>query len=225
VPCGKTGPLATKVRQAVDEVRAARTRSAGRPRQKKPRSRKPPAPRPKAGVRAIQAAFAWAPDFADGKRGPDQIAWAPAGRALTFEPGKVYILALQVAMKTGCRGAWFLQYQQDYDKAEPGEWTNVTNRGVWKTTSKRNLSLRNARQVDPRWYSMPVVAGYRAAAGEFSDDNNGLVDNYRKGDCVELWYAIRAEESAAGHSYRFRVYLKGVPIEGRSYPLATPAAD
>jgi hypothetical protein len=175
-------------------------------------------------ARAIQTAFAWEAGQTPGEFGPDEIVWAPAGRALAFEPGRVYILALQVALKAKCSGAWYLQYQENYDRGQAGEWTNVTNEGVWKTARKPGFSLRNARKVRPQWYSMPVAAGCKAATGEFADDNDGLRAVFPRDRCVELWYAIRAEREAAGHRYRFRVKLGDVAIEYQAYPLANHSA-
>jgi len=205
---GKTGLLAMKIEHAVDRVRAARARAA----------------EPVADTHAIQAAFAWAPDPPREANRPSQLTWAPSGQALAFEPGKVYILAVQVAFKAGRNGRWYLQYQEDYDRATPGKWKTVANRGVWRTEAKRRLHLANAKEVHPNWYSMPVKDGFRTASGEFSDDDDGLTDNYSKGHCAELWYAIRAEKEAAGHRYRFRLSLAGTVIDYQSFPVAVPAA-
>jgi hypothetical protein len=70
---------------------------------------------------------------------------------------------------------------------------------------------------------MPAKAGFKAASGEFSSDDNGAHDDYRKGDCVEIWYAVRAEKEAAGHRYRFRLRARGITIAHQAYPLAAPA--
>jgi eukaryotic-like serine/threonine-protein kinase len=183
-----------------------------------------PPPPPPPNAQARQTAFTWAADSKPEARKPGQIKWAPPGRALAFEPGKIYLVALQVVMKANCGGGWYLQYQEDYDGAKPGAWTDIANGGVWKTEARHVMSLRNAAEVRTEWYSMPLIAGAKAATGEFCTDNNGLHDNYRAGDCVELWYVIRAEKQAAGHRYRFRLRVGRNVIAHQAYPLAAPAA-
>jgi hypothetical protein len=157
-----------------------------------------------------QTGFAWAADANVDQAG---LTWQGNDTAITATTGSIYILAAQTAFDANFANSddWVLQYQEDYDTATPGAWTDAGGGGVWTTvTAPPGLyDMVNNDTIATTSYSQTGEAGYTAAGGEFSNDNNGVRAGSTSGTYVEYWYAITADSTASGHSYRFRVVRSG----------------
>ena len=158
-----------------------------------------------------QTGYAWSDDVASFTSKGDNV-------AVAFLPNTVYILGIQVSMEsTVPTGDWVLQVRED----GAGPWLDVLGLGVgespvWQTYNIHTFAKTNGAVVLTTEFgntSPPV--GFTAVDGEFSDDNNGLTDGYSGANIyTELQYAIRAEPSAATHSYEFRVVYNGALLTG-----------
>ncbi|MFW5857819.1 MAG: hypothetical protein ACOCX4_08075, partial [Planctomycetota bacterium] len=176
-----------------------------------------------------QSGFAWAPDTgpAPNDDPATDLVWTTEDATATVDTNAIYILSTQLALDSNIgNGNWVLEYQEDYDTASPGPWTEVDGSGVWDADNTHNCDLNNGETIQTSWYSQSVESGYTLDTGEFSNDGNGLTDGYSNGDGVELWWAVTATDAARGHSYRFRVVRTGISISYNIFATAIcPAVE
>lgn len=169
----------------------------------------------------FQTGFAWVDD-ADTT--PDGLAWGDENAPCAFVAGESCLLAVQMTLETAAAGDWVLEYQEDYDTDQPGDWTPIGSGAAWSGNGGHLVQLSNGDETQTGWYVISAPAGETAAAnGEFSNDNNGANDSYDAGTHVELWYALIPSSAAHSHNYRFRIVLAGTDIGYRVYAEADSA--
>ena len=157
-----------------------------------------------------QTGFAWSDDVASFTSNGDDVSLA----ALT---GTTYVLGVQVAMTAGtASAAWVLQVRED----GAGSWLDVFALGagdsqVWYTDATHTFSKVNGGAVATGEFGNGTApTGFTAVAGEFGDDNDGILDGYTGTDIyTELQYTVRAVGAAAGHTYEFRVLYNALVLD------------
>ena len=167
-----------------------------------------------------QTGFAWSDDLASFTSKGDDV-------TLDAVTGTTYILGVQVSMTAATSGDWVLQVRED----GAGSWLDVFALGVgesqvWETFATHTFTKVNADVVAiAEFGNGSAPAGFTAVDGEFSDDNNGVTDDYTGTDIyTELQYAIRASGAVAGHTYEFRVTYAGAVLNAYvTYATATAA--
>ncbi|MFA6449329.1 MAG: hypothetical protein WCX65_07680 [bacterium] len=139
-------------------------------------------------------------------------AWNGENATLDFTTGANYIVAVKIendsALKTNFD--WQLQYQKD-PYGNPEVWTNVSAAsGDWKAAD--GPWGADGAAVNVAAFStvgFDHCAGCAAVNGVYSETGKAVSYTLGAHRYTEVWYSIKADPSALGFAYRFRVTNSG----------------